>query len=410
MLVLTVSVAGVPSAVAQESRLSEKQKGQLIQRFPRSDANKDGKLDDAELRALRDFFQARQENANSTQTSNGNSQADADADKWKTVGFRQGNTMGGGEAAISKGGKFRVFVLMGQSNMHGLAQAVELTPPYSEKHDRIRIWANGRWEYFVPRQERSHARDFRNRFGPGVSMAHQLADFWPNDTIGIIKISDGGTGVRAFEKNWSFERAQRTFDGKKGSFYKDLMNAVTEAKSISEPEFCGFVWKQGGADGTKKDLAYEYFDTFKQLVSDIRSDLGAPDLPVFVLSRWNEEELLEVVLSSMSDEEVLEAKKSASKPPENDEELLRTLVYHLENNPSPEVKNRLARRPHILTVRMEQNRVGREISNAITISHGTLPVMADGIHFNAEGQIKLGKIAASAIENLYNEKSATESK
>jgi hypothetical protein len=142
-------------------------------------------------------------------------------------------------------------------------------------------------------------------------MAHQLADYWPNDTIGIIKISDGGVGVRAFEKNWSFERAERTFDGKKGSFYKDLMNAVAEANRISEPEFSGFVWKQGGADGTRKDLAYEYFDTFKQLVSDMRSDLGAPDLPVILPLRWNEEELLEVVLSLMNDEEVLEAKKSA---------------------------------------------------------------------------------------------------
>jgi len=195
-------------------------------------------------------------------------------------------------------------------------------------------------------------------------MAHQLADYWPNDTIGIIKISDGGTGVRAFEKNWSFERANRTFDGKKGS-------------------------------------AYEYFDTFKQLVSDMRSDLGSPDLPVFVLSRWNEEELLELVLSSMSDEDVLEAKKSASKPPENDIELLRALVFHLENNPSPEVKKRLARRPHILTVRMEQNRAGREIPNVNTFNHGTLPVMDDGIHLNAEGQIKLGKITATAIEEFY---------
>jgi len=82
---------------------------------------------------------------------------------------------------------------MGQSNMHGLARAAELKSPYREKHDRIRIWANGQWEYFVP----------RNRLGPGVSMAHELADLWPKDTIGIIKISDGGTGVRAFERKWS---------------------------------------------------------------------------------------------------------------------------------------------------------------------------------------------------------------
>ena len=160
-------------------------------------------------------------------------QASAEVErKWKTVGFKQANSMGGGEAKIPEGGKFRVFVLMGQSNMFGLAHATELKPPYSEKHDRIRIWANGRWEYLVTRQEESHDKDFTNRFGPGVSMAHQLAEFWPNDTIGIIKVSAGGTGVRAFEKNWSFEQAQRTFDGNKGSLYKDLMNAVAEAKRL----------------------------------------------------------------------------------------------------------------------------------------------------------------------------------
>ena len=39
-----------------------------------------------------------------------------------------------------------------------------------------------------------------------VSMVHELAEFWPKDTIGIIKVSVGGTGIRAFEKNWSKER------------------------------------------------------------------------------------------------------------------------------------------------------------------------------------------------------------
>ena len=203
------------------------------------------------------------------QASNGNPQADAEAMKWKTTGFRQANTMRGGEAAISKNGKFRVFVLMGQSNMQGAGRAKELKAPYTEKHERIRTWANGRWEYFVPSQ----------RFGPGVSMAHQLSELWPDDTIGILKVASGGTGIRGFEKKWSFERADRTFDGKKGSLYKDLMHAVAEAKRISKPEFCGFVWKQGAADGTKKDLANEYYDTFKLLISDLRADLGAPDQP-----------------------------------------------------------------------------------------------------------------------------------
>jgi len=387
MLVLVVFVAGVPSAIAQESRLSEKQKSQLIKRFPKSDANKDGKLDAAELRALRDFLEARRDNAQLTPASN--DKADADTDKWKTVGFRQGNTMGGGEAAISKGGKFRVFVLMGQSNMHGLARAAELKSPYTEKHDRIRLWANGRWEYFVP----------RNRFGPGVSMAHELADLWPNDTIGIIKVSDGGTGVRVFEKNWTKERAARTFDGNKGSMYKDLMNAVAAAKKNSQPEFSGFVWKQGAADGTKKDLADEYYDTFKLLVSDLRLDLGASDLPVFILSTMNDQDLLKRVLDAVSDEDVLKAKKSASKRPMNDADLLKVLVSYMSD--LPKARKLSSRYPYIATVIMAQNRAGREIPNVVNVHHGKLPVGKDGVHLNAEGQIILGKITASAVEEFY---------
>ena len=329
----------------------------------------------------------------SAQTSNGNPKPKG-AMKWKTTGFKQANSMGGGEAAISKSGKFRVFVLMGQSNMAGAARAAELESPYNEKHDRIRIWANGRWEYFLP----------SNRFGPGVSMAHQLAELWPDDTIGIIKVASGGTGIRGFEKNWSFERADRTFDGKKGSLYKDLMHAVAEAKNISTVEFCGFVWKQGAADGTRKDLADEYYDTFKQLISDLRTDLGAPDLPVFVLSYMSDEELLKVVLSYMNDEDLLEAKKSAGKHPVKDEELLEAALSYLNDKDSPEFRKSTRKRPYIATVIMAQNRAGREIPNVATVHHGKLPIGEDGTHYSAEGYIKLGKIAASAIEEFYRAK------
>lgn len=255
--------------------------------------------------------------------------------------------MGGGKAAVPGGGVFRVFVLMGQSNMHGTARASMLKSPYNKKHDRIRIWANGRWEYFVPRQ----------RFGPGVSMAHQLAEKWPKDTIGVIKISSGGTGIRAFEKNWTKERADRTFDGRKGPFYKDLMNAVTEAKDFSKPVYSGFVWKQGGADGTKKDLADEYYDTFVQLVSDLRKDLSTPDMPVFVLTYASDEDL---------------AKKTLT-----------------------------GKRKYIKTVLMAHNKAGRDIPNCTTVLHGQLPKEKDGVHFNHEGQVKLGKMTADAVEEFY---------
>ena len=307
-------------------------------------------------------------------------QAQPDAATWNTTGLTQANTMGGGEAPIPTTGKFRVFVLMGQSNMQGAGRAKELKPPYTEKHERIRLWANGRWEYFVPTQ----------RHGPGVSFAHQLANFWPDDTIGIIKVASGGTGIRGFEKNWSFERANLTFDGKKGSLYQDLMNAVAEAKRISKPEFCGFFWKQGAADGIRKVLGETYYDTFKQLVSDLRADLNVPNLPVFVPSYMNDEELFKTVLSNMSDEEALKARKSSA----NDKELLQTLVN----------TSKLAgKRPFIAHVIMAQNRAGREIPNVFTLYPGEMPKGADGVHFNSEGYIMLGKFTADAVEEFYKE-------
>ncbi len=317
------------------------------------------------------------------------------ADKWKTAGFQQVNTMGGGEAAIPKGGKFRVFVMMGQSNMTGAARAKELKPPYTEKHERIRIWANGRWEYFVP----------SSRFGPGVSMARQLAAFWPNDTIGIIKVASGGTGIRGFEKIWSFERANFTFDGKKGSLYRDLMNAVTEARRISKPEFCGFVWKQGAADGTKKVLGDEYYDTFMQMVTDMREDLGAPDLPVFMPSYMNDEALLKAILPHLSDEEQRKIRNPAGKTPVKDADLLAAVLDHLNEADQSRLRKMFGKRPYIAAVIAAQNRAGRELKNVATLYPGDLPRIGGGNnHINAEGQIMLGKITASAIEEFYRTK------
>lgn len=283
--------------------------------------------------------------------------------KWNTAGLQQANSMGGGEAAISKDGKFRVFVLMGQSNMTGAARASKLTPPYTEKHNRIRIRANGRWEYFVPTV----------RFGPGIAMAHQLAETWPDDTIGIIKVASGGTGIRGFEKNWSSERADLTFDGEKGSLYMDLLNAVAEVKRVSNPEFSGFVWKQGADDGTKKVLGEEYYATFKQLVSDP----GVPDLPVFMPSCMNDEKLRDVILPHLCDEELRKIRNPTRQPPVKDVDLLAAVIA-------------------------AQNRAGRELHNVTTIYSGDLPRIGGGNnHINAEGQIMLGKITATAVEEYY---------
>jgi len=328
----------------------------------------------------------------SVQASMGNPQIEA-ADKWKTIGFQQPNSMGGGEAAIPETGTFRVFILMGQSNMNGSGRAKDLEKPYNQTHERIRIWANGRWEYIVP----------SNKFGPGVSLAHQLADFWPDDTIGIIKVSCGATGISAFEKNWFFERAQRSKDGKKGSMYQDLMNAVAEAKRISNPEFCGFVWKQASADG-KKGLAEEYYDNFTQLVADLSADLGVPDLPTFIPNYAKDEELLAGILSLIGKEQRREGKKLAAQASAGDPDVLEAVLSYIDDNgllkeATPQVK----KQRYMATVISAQNRAGRELPNVVTLFPGQLPIGEDSVHYSSEGYIMMGKATASAIEEFYKQ-------
>ncbi|MBT5167321.1 MAG: hypothetical protein HOL92_02470 [Opitutales bacterium] len=320
-----------------------------------------------------------------------NSSAEVDP-KWTTTGFKQANTMGAGEAEIPKKGKFRVFVLMGQSNMQGAGRAKNLKAPYTETHERIRIWANGRWEYFVPTQ----------RHGPGVSFAHQLAEFWPNDTIGIIKVAVGGTGISGFAKDWSFERAQLTFDGKKGPLYQDLMNAVAEVRRVSNPEFCGFFWKQGGADGTKKALAAAYYSSFETLVANLRADLDAPDLPVFIPSYLTDGELLGMAISAVGEEVAAKATEAASNALKSDVERLEALLSYLERTGGLKALNK---RAYIIQVIMAQNRAGREMPNVTTLYPGELPRIGGGNnHYNSEGYVILGQKTADAVEDFYKDK------
>jgi hypothetical protein len=261
-------------------------------------------------------------------------------------GYNQANSMGGGVAPIPDSGKFRVFVLAGQSNMTGSGQADELTPPHNQPHDRIRLWAHGRWEYFVPKKN----------FGPGVAMAHQLAARWPNDTIGIIKVAIGGTGILSFHPDWTRESADRTKDGRKGDLYRDITDAVKAAREVSDFELTGFAWKQGGKDMRSLDLASEYLANFEKMITTLRTDLVAPEMPAFIATLVTREEF--------------------------------------ENYDGPTSKSH----PGAEGVLKAQLDAADKIPQVVTFSHGKLPCRPDGIHFDTEGQLKLGRMYADAVE------------
>jgi hypothetical protein len=261
-------------------------------------------------------------------------------------GLKQATSMGGGMAAIPNTGKFRVFLMAGQSNMTGQGRAKELKAPYNKAHERIRIWANNRWEYFVPQKS----------FGPGLNLAHELAAHWPNDTIGVIKVAIGGTGILSFQPDWTKESADRSKDGRKGSLYRDMTDAITAARKISDFELTAFGWKQGGKDMRFPKLAAEYLSNFRKMITGLRKDLDAPDLPALIAA-----------YATRAD---------------------------LENFSGPINKSR----PGAYAVIKAHLDAAEKIPHVITFSHGKLPCHKDGIHYNTEGQLTLGKMFADQIK------------
>jgi lysophospholipase L1-like esterase len=39
----------------------------------------------------------------------------------------------------------------------------------------------------------------------------------------------------------------------------------------------------------------------------------------------------------------------------------------------------------------------------VTVIHGRLPIHDDGVHFNTEGQLTLGKMVADAVRKYYSQ-------
>jgi hypothetical protein len=264
-------------------------------------------------------------------------------------GLKQADTMGAGPADIPTTGKFRVILLAGQSNMTGQGRAAKLPPPYNQPHKRIRIWAHNRWEYFVPQRS----------FGPGLKLAHELAAYWPDDTIGVIKVAIGGTGILSFQPDWTKESADRTKDGRKGDLYRDMTDAIKEARKVSKLELMGFAWKQGGKDMRSKELAEEYLANFSKMITGLRKDLGVPDLPAFIAAYATREEF--------------------------------------ENFGGAINKGR----PGTHAVIKAQLDAADRIRHVTTFSHGKLPCHQDGIHYNTDGQLILGKMFADQVKRYY---------
>jgi hypothetical protein len=145
------------------------------------------------------------------------------------------------------------------------------------------MFEDGKWQPLRPHQpalggqKRVGLTEFH--FGPEIAFGQEMAKAWPDETIGIIKFSIGGTSLLAWKPDWSKEDADRVGQGRHGSLYKRLMEKVEQAKSSRDIEIVGFLWLQGGGDTKNADVAKEYLDNLKTVVAAVRNETRVADLP-----------------------------------------------------------------------------------------------------------------------------------
>jgi len=184
----------------------------------------------------------------------------------------------------------QLFILAGQSNMSGRADASLLTPELNAPFDDVIInwlndinWGDGDtsngWTFLQPQYfPKLHKR----HFGPEITLGRKLHAELKTPKIALVKMGLGSTNLHT---NWNPEHTGE--DAYYPRFVAHYQHARDELeKKGSKVVVAGLFWMQGESDANKATDANNYEANLKKLVATIRELVGVPELPV-VLGKIN---------------------------------------------------------------------------------------------------------------------------
>lgn len=157
------------------------------------------------------------------------------------------------------------FLMIGQSNMAGRGEIADVTAIDNENCLMLRM---GLWEK-MSEPVNPDAPIFNEDFHSGTSLAASFADNlqkYSGAKIGLIPCAVGGT------KLCQWMPGEILFD-----------HAVMMAKlAMRTSTLSGILWHQGESDcGTDENVA-TYKDRFIRMVSALKKELGADDIPIII--------------------------------------------------------------------------------------------------------------------------------
>jgi hypothetical protein len=193
-------------------------------------------------------------------------------------GGNGGVASGGGAGAASTGGSggasgsvFHIFMLMGQSNMAGVAKREE-----SDKNtdDRIKVLGGcgqpaGQWNVANPPLSDCPGEkgwNLSDSVDPGIWFAKTIVKKLPaGHTIGLVGTAESGESINTFISG--------------GSHHQMILNKIAKAKTAPNARFAGVIFHQGESDNGQASWP----DRVVQLYNEVKAAWGVSyDVP-FIL-------------------------------------------------------------------------------------------------------------------------------
>lgn len=174
-------------------------------------------------------------------------------------------------------GNLSLFILAGQSNMTGWAPLPD-NNPFDE---RVFTFGND-YHWRVAREPVDSAyhqvdqvsADGEALFGPSVAFALASLSRNPDIVIGLVPCAKGASTILQWQRDLSDQ-----------SLYGSCLKRALAASAMGHVS--GIMFFQGETDALNPDLypypepkASEWAELFTQFITDLRNDLGNPELPV----------------------------------------------------------------------------------------------------------------------------------
>jgi hypothetical protein len=187
--------------------------------------------------------------------------------------------------------RIKVFLLAGQSNMEGRADANNLLFRDQERlikaQENVQLAFNNEavcpLKAVKPSPEIAEIYNRELIFGPELFFGITLSEAWRDEEILLIKLAEGSTSLHGcWHSEWSEDKAKIMGEEQETKLYRALIDYVEQTLSEYEKdeyEICAMLWVQGETDAGNKIAAEAYGRNIQQFIIKIRQDVEKDTLP-----------------------------------------------------------------------------------------------------------------------------------